>query len=84
MEALSPQQALQGFEDLVSATLHPQQFSIYLLGEKGLELALMHGWKEGDSYRRHFESGDVLYQAVMQWFRVRLDKRGGNGALRNG
>jgi len=27
--------------------------------------------------------GDVLYQAVMQWFRVRLDKRGDNGGPRS-
>jgi hypothetical protein len=65
MEALNPQQVLQGFEELVSATLHPQQFSIYLLSEKGLELVLMHGWKENDSYLRHFDSSDTLYQAVI-------------------
>jgi hypothetical protein len=65
MEALSQQQVLQGFEELVSATLHPQQFSIYLLNENGLELALMHGWKEDDSYRRQFASSDALYQSVI-------------------
>ena len=28
--------------------------------------------------------GDALYAAVMQWFRERLDKRGGNGGPRSG
>jgi len=65
MEALSQQQVLQGFEELVSATLHPQQFSVYLLGEKGLDLALMHGWNESDNYRRQYGSSDALYQAVI-------------------
>lgn len=65
MERLNPQEVLQGFEDLVSATLHPQQFSIFLLGDKGLNLAVTHGWKDDSGYRRDFNSSDALYQSVV-------------------
>lgn len=65
METLSPTEALEALEELVSSALAPQEFSIYLLNDKGLALSVMHGWKEEDTWRRHFDQKDPLFQAVV-------------------
>jgi hypothetical protein len=65
MEALSTTDVLKGLEEIVGATLYPEQFSIYMLENKGLESTLMHGWKDGDKYQRNFASSTLLYQTVV-------------------
>jgi polysaccharide biosynthesis protein PelD len=65
MESLSPTQVLRGLEELVTTTLHPEQFSIYSLSNSGLDVTLSNGWKDTDAYTRHFSSGNSLYQAII-------------------
>src|ERR671914_154396 len=37
MESLSPQEAVQGLEELVKAVMNPEKFSVFLLEKSGLE-----------------------------------------------
>lgn len=70
MESLSPAEVMRGLEELVSSTLHPEQFSVYSLTKDGLAITLTHGWKEGETYIRNFGSGSPIYQAIVAEQRV--------------
>ncbi len=65
MESLSPGDVLRGLEELVTSTLHPEQFSIYMLGKERLDVSLMHGWRESDNYVRQFGASNPIYQATI-------------------
>jgi hypothetical protein len=64
MEQLNPQDVLRGLETLVTSVLNPEAFSIYRIGTNGLELALAHGWQEGENFTRRIDSSSALYRAI--------------------
>lgn len=70
MESLSPTEVMSGLEELVSSTLHPEQFSVYTLGSDGLSVTITHGWKEGDHYARSFGTTTPIYKTVVGEQRV--------------
>lgn len=65
MERLQPAEVLSGLEDLVSAVLSPDQFSVFVLEQSGMTLALSHGWRDGDSFSRQFAPRTDLYRAIV-------------------
>lgn len=65
MESLSPKDVISGLEELVSSTLHPEQFSIYMLSDEGLTANLTHGWTETEGYPRSFSKSSAIYNAVI-------------------
>ncbi|MDE3016090.1 MAG: GAF domain-containing protein [Pseudomonadota bacterium] len=65
MESLQPGEVLSGLESLVSAVMNPDQFSIYTLGEGGLNIALRHGWKKDDAYAGRIAVSSPLYRAIV-------------------
>ncbi|HEU5046406.1 MAG TPA: GAF domain-containing protein [Rickettsiales bacterium] len=65
METLSPTEVLKGLEDLVNASLYPEQFSVYLLNNNSLDVALTHGWKEEDKLLRSIPSNNAIYQYIV-------------------
>lgn len=65
MEALEPGQVINGLDTLTQAVMNAEKFSIYTLGPRGFEIALMHGWSEKDAYQRAFDKTSPLYQGVV-------------------
>lgn len=65
MESLSSADVKRGLEELVSSTLHPEQFSIYDLTSDGLAVSLTHGWEDSESYTRNFGPSNAIYQSVI-------------------
>lgn len=60
---------MQNFKDImisvVSTTLNPNKFSIYLTKPTGLELIACHGIKNEDIHRRFISNEDEFYSAVI-------------------
>lgn len=65
IEALNPKDVLRGVEDLVSAIISPQKFSIYTLQNNKLSATILHGWNQTDTYAQELDSFSPLYQAVI-------------------
>ncbi len=65
METLSPNDVIKGIRDLVSASLSPDQFSVYSLLGNRLDVDMTHGWQEEDEYTRSFGPDSNLYQAIV-------------------
>ncbi len=65
MESLNPDEIMHGLEQMVTATLGPEKFSIYVLSGNGLDVTLMHGWDENDKYQRHFGNESALYENIV-------------------
>jgi hypothetical protein len=65
MESLSPQEVVQGLEELVKAVMNPEKFSVFLLEKPGLEATVTYGWKEKDTYPRHYDARSDLYRAII-------------------
>jgi hypothetical protein len=65
MESLSPQDVIGGLQELVSAVLNPDKFSIYTLDANGLTTVLTQGWRDTDTYARNFPARSEFYRAVI-------------------
>jgi polysaccharide biosynthesis protein PelD len=65
LEKLEPAGVLHGMVDIVRAVLRPEKFSIYLLHENQLEVAVHEGWTERDNFARVFGSGSPLFRAAI-------------------
>ena len=65
IEALNPKDVLRGVEDLVSAIINPQKFSIYTLQNNKLTATILHGWSQSDNYAQQIDSFSPIYQAVI-------------------
>lgn len=65
IEALNPKDVLRGVEDLVSAIINPQKFSIYTLQNNKLQSTIYHGWSQNDGFAREMDSYSPIYQAVI-------------------
>jgi polysaccharide biosynthesis protein PelD len=65
LERLEPAEVLRGMVDIVRAVMRPEKFSIYLLKDNQLELAVHEGWNQHDTFSRTFHPGSPLFQAVI-------------------
>lgn len=68
--SLNPSRTLLGMEEIVSAVLSPEKFSIYALGPSGFESATCAGWEENEPYSRRFLSSTPLYHEVAARHRI--------------
>lgn len=64
METLTQNEVVRGIGELIVAVMNPQAFSIYLLQNGQLELALTQGWAESDPYLRRFSSNHEIFRAI--------------------
>lgn len=65
IETLDPKEVLKGVEDLVSAVLGADKFSLYLLHDNKLTATLLHGWNKSDAFSKDLDNFSPLYQAVV-------------------
>lgn len=65
MDRLEPAQVLNGVLHLVRVVMNPEKFSLFLLKNGRLELAVEEAWDTTDSYATAFSSQSALYQAVI-------------------
>ncbi|MFC3226858.1 GAF domain-containing protein [Marinibaculum pumilum] len=65
LERLTVQEVLDGFDDIFSAVMDAETYSLYLLSDDGLEVARTVGWREGDRWQRFFGHDHMLLQAVV-------------------
>lgn len=65
LEAMAPEQVVQGVGELVTAVLNPEHFSLYSVSANGLSLALTQGWTEDDAYLQRFAASSDLFRAVV-------------------
>lgn len=65
LERLTVQEVLDGFDDIFSAVMDAESYSLYLLSESGLEVARTIGWRNTDSWQTFFGSETALLQAVV-------------------
>lgn len=65
IETLNPKDVLRGIEDLVSAILAPQKFSVYSLEAGRLTANVLHGWTQNDGFLQEIDSSNALYQMVV-------------------
>lgn len=65
LERLTVQEVLDGFDDIFSAVMDAEAYSLFLLTSEGLEVARTVGWREGDRWQRFFGHDHVLLQAVI-------------------
>ena len=66
IERQSTIEVLTGIPHLVRSVIGPEKFSFFLLNGNTLELAANKGWSAGDSFRRAFHAGSLLFAAVVQ------------------
>jgi polysaccharide biosynthesis protein PelD len=65
IEKLDPSEVLLGVAKLVKSVMNPEKFSLYLLRNDSLELALAEGWTSGDGYPRRYGPGSrIFHEAV--------------------
>ncbi len=65
LETLDPQEVLKGVENLVSAVMGPQKFSVFMLRDGKLQATVLHGWNQSDHFAQHVDSHSTLYQNVI-------------------
>lgn len=65
LETLDPQEVLKGVENLVSAVMGPQKFSVFMLRDGKLQATVLHGWNQSDHFAQHVDSHSSLYQNVI-------------------
>jgi polysaccharide biosynthesis protein PelD len=65
LERLEPAEVLRGMAGIVRAVMKPEKFSIYLLKDNRLELAIHEGWNQHDTFSRLFHAGSPLFQALI-------------------
>lgn len=65
VEMLSPGPLLMSIGDIVQKVLNPEKFSIYSLGDKGLEPLSCVGWGENEGYCRRFAVDTSVFKSVV-------------------
>ncbi len=65
LERLTVQEVLDGFDDIFSAVMDAESYSLYLLTAEGLEAARTVGWRDSDRWLRFFGHDQALLQAVI-------------------
>lgn len=65
LEELRPAKVLLGIETLVRAVLNPEKFSIYALGQNGLEASINVGWTPEDHFQRRYSTSSSLYLEIV-------------------
>jgi polysaccharide biosynthesis protein PelD len=65
LEKLEPAEVLRGMVGIVHAVMRPEKFSIYLLKDNQLTLAIHEGWNQHDTFSRAFHPGSPLFQALI-------------------
>ena len=64
-QSLSNKELLERVPDVISETLNPDKFSIFLIRKDGLSKAYAHGWLEKDKYALFFSKESSLYQNIV-------------------
>jgi len=70
IEKLEPSEVLLGVANLIRSVMNPEKFSVYLLRNGALELAVEEGWAEGDGFLRHYAPASALFQEIIGRQRV--------------
>jgi GGDEF domain-containing protein len=65
IEKLDPAEVLLGVSKLVKSVMNPEKFSLYLLRNDSLELALAEGWTAGDSYPRLYSPASRIFREAV-------------------
>ncbi len=65
LEKLHPADVLQGVEEIIASVLAPEKFSVWLLGNNGLETTITYGWREGEGYDNFIPADSELYRQVI-------------------
>lgn len=65
IEKTHPNDVLQGVQELVHSVMQPQKFSVFLLGNDGLESTITYGWQPEDHFSERYESTSLLYREVI-------------------
>lgn len=64
IEQLEPEQVMSGVKEMVSTLLEPEQFSLFLLKNDQLQIAMCSGWKDQDPHRQTFNENSPLFQTI--------------------
>jgi polysaccharide biosynthesis protein PelD len=70
IEKLDPAEVLLGVADLIRSVMNPEKFSVYLLRNGGLELAVEDGWAEEDGFPRRYGANTPIFQEIIGRQRV--------------
>jgi GGDEF domain-containing protein len=70
IEKLDPSEVLLGVADLIRSVMNPEKFSVYLLRNGGLELAVENGWAEEDGFSRRYAARTAIFQEIVGRQRV--------------
>lgn len=65
IEKLDPAEVLLGVADLVRSAINPEKFSLFLLGNGGLNLALEEGWLEADPFPKQYAASTSLFEEIV-------------------
>ncbi|MFH1573061.1 MAG: hypothetical protein ABIG68_03715 [Acidobacteriota bacterium] len=77
MEKLEPAEVLRGMSDVVRALMKPEKFSIYILREDHLELAIEEGWTPAERSARAFTSHTGIFREVVGGAAMLVRRRSG-------
>ncbi len=67
---LDPDETLRGATAMVRAVMNPRKFSLYLLSDSTLEMAISEGWDENESFSRSFTRPSELFKEVVDHQRL--------------
>ena len=70
IEKLDPSEVLLGVADLIRSVMNPEKFSVFLLRNDGLELAVEDGWTAEDNFPRRYAAGTAIFQEIVGRQRV--------------
>jgi hypothetical protein len=70
IEKLDPADVLLGVANLIRSIMNPETFSVYLLQNGSLELAVEEGWAPEDRFSRRYAVSDPLFQEIIGHQRV--------------
>lgn len=70
IEKLDPSEVLLGVADLVRSVMNPEKFSVFLLRNGGLELAVEDGWTTDDNFPRRYDASTAIFQEIIGRQRV--------------
>jgi polysaccharide biosynthesis protein PelD len=65
LEILKPAQVLSNLEMVVQGALRVNKFSVYAMGDNGLEIAQSHGWEETDQFKHRILSEDPVFEKII-------------------
>jgi len=65
IEKLDPSEVLLGVANLIRSVMNPEKFSVYLLQNGRLELAVEDGWTPTDGFPRSYAATTTLFQEII-------------------